>query len=73
MAGELPYEKPLVEMRQKIEELKQFGQDKQIDFTDEINRLEERYLEMEEEIYSNITAPQKCIWLVIIKDQRLLI
>lgn len=59
MAGELPYEKPLVEMRQKIEELKQFGQDKQIDFTDEINRLEERYLEMEEEIYSNITAPQK--------------
>ncbi len=59
MAGELPYEKPLVEMRQKIEELKQFGQDKQIDFTDEINRLEERYLQMEEEIYSNITASQK--------------
>ncbi|MCC3381592.1 acetyl-CoA carboxylase carboxyltransferase subunit alpha [Paenibacillus farraposensis] len=59
MAGELPYEKPLVEMRQKIEELKQFGQDKQIDFTDEINRLEERYLQMEEEIYANITAPQK--------------
>lgn len=59
MAGELPYEKPLVEMRQKIEELKQFGQDKQIDFTDEINRLEERYLQMEEEIYTNITASQK--------------
>ncbi|MGW8956462.1 acetyl-CoA carboxylase carboxyltransferase subunit alpha [Paenibacillus sp. NPDC055715] len=59
MAGELPYEKPLVEMRQKIEELKQFGRDKQIDFTDEINRLEERYLQMEEEIYTNITAPQK--------------
>ncbi|WP_342417290.1 acetyl-CoA carboxylase carboxyltransferase subunit alpha [Paenibacillus sp. FSL R10-2782] len=59
MAGELPYEKPLVEMRQKIEELKQFGQDKQIDFTDEINRLEERYLQMEEEIYTNISAPQK--------------
>jgi acetyl-CoA carboxylase carboxyl transferase subunit alpha len=59
MAGELPYEKPLVEMRQKIEELKQFGQDKQIDFTDEINRLEERYLQMEEEIYANISAPQK--------------
>ncbi|MBE0337966.1 acetyl-CoA carboxylase carboxyltransferase subunit alpha [Paenibacillus sp. 23TSA30-6] len=59
MAGELPYEKPLVEMRQKIDELKQFGQDKQIDFTDEINRLEERYLQTEEEIYTNITASQK--------------
>ncbi|MFB5267375.1 acetyl-CoA carboxylase carboxyltransferase subunit alpha [Paenibacillus enshidis] len=59
MAGELPYEKPLVEMRQKIQELQQFGQEKGIDFTEEINRLEERYRKLEEEIYSNITAAQK--------------
>ncbi|MCJ8010181.1 acetyl-CoA carboxylase carboxyltransferase subunit alpha [Paenibacillus sp. KQZ6P-2] len=59
MAGELPFEKPLVEMRQKINELKQFGQDKGIDFTDEISRLEERYAELENEIYSNISPHQK--------------
>ncbi|MDP4097886.1 acetyl-CoA carboxylase carboxyltransferase subunit alpha [Paenibacillus sp. P96] len=59
MAGELPYEKPLVEMRQKIEELQQFGQEKGIDFTEEIGRLEERYRKMEDEIYSSITAAQK--------------
>ncbi|WP_018886074.1 acetyl-CoA carboxylase carboxyltransferase subunit alpha [Paenibacillus massiliensis] len=59
MAGELPYEKPLAEMRQKIEELKQFGQEKGIDFTEEIKRLEERYDQMADEIYSNISAPQK--------------
>ncbi|MDR9856442.1 acetyl-CoA carboxylase carboxyltransferase subunit alpha [Paenibacillus sp. VCA1] len=59
MAGELPFEKPLVEMRQKINELKQFGQDKGIDFTEEISRLEERYAEMEHEIYSNISPHQK--------------
>ncbi|WP_163878521.1 acetyl-CoA carboxylase carboxyltransferase subunit alpha [Paenibacillus favisporus] len=59
MAGELPFEKPLVEMRQKINELKQFGADKGIDFSDEIARLEERYTELEEEVYSNITAAQK--------------
>ncbi|GAB6988478.1 acetyl-CoA carboxylase carboxyltransferase subunit alpha [Paenibacillus pini] len=59
MAGELPFEKPLVEMRQKINELKQFGQDKGIDFSDEITRLEQRYTELEDEIYSNISAPQK--------------
>ncbi|MFB5677843.1 acetyl-CoA carboxylase carboxyltransferase subunit alpha [Paenibacillus terreus] len=59
MAGELPYEKPLVEMRQKIQELQQFGQEKGIDFTEEISRLEERYRKLEEEIYSNITAAQK--------------
>nr|WP_280521140.1 acetyl-CoA carboxylase carboxyltransferase subunit alpha [Paenibacillus mangrovi] len=55
----MPFEKPLVEMRQKINELKQFGQDKGIDFTDEISRLEERYAELENEIYSNISPHQK--------------
>ncbi|AIQ46269.1 acetyl-CoA carboxyl transferase [Paenibacillus sp. FSL R7-0273] len=59
MAGELPFEMPLVEMRKKIAELKQFGEEKGIDFTDEIFRLEERYRVMADEIYSNISAPQK--------------
>nr|WP_272914987.1 acetyl-CoA carboxylase carboxyltransferase subunit alpha [Paenibacillus dendrobii] len=55
----MPFEKPLVEMRQKINELKQFGQDKGIDFTDEISRLEERYAELENDIYTNISPHQK--------------
>ena len=59
MAGELPHEAPLTEMRKKIEELQQFGLEKGIDFTDEVNRLEERYAKLEEEVYSSITAPQK--------------
>lgn len=59
MPGELPFEMPLVEMRKKIDELKQFGQDKGIDFTDEIARLEERYSRLEQEIYSSISPAQK--------------
>ncbi|MCL6602773.1 MAG: acetyl-CoA carboxylase carboxyltransferase subunit alpha [Paenibacillus sp.] len=59
MAGELPFEMPLVEMRKKIAELKQFGQEKEIDFSDEVARLEERYSALEEEVYSNISASQK--------------
>jgi acetyl-CoA carboxylase carboxyl transferase subunit alpha len=59
LAGELPFEMPLVEMRKKIAELKQFGEEKGIDFTDEVARLEERYRVLAEEIYSNISAPQK--------------
>ncbi|WP_411345820.1 acetyl-CoA carboxylase carboxyltransferase subunit alpha [Paenibacillus sp. WLX1005] len=59
MAGEMPFEMPLVELRKKIDELKQFGQEKEIDFTDEINRLEERYRQMEGEIYTNISPAQK--------------
>ncbi|WP_152394650.1 acetyl-CoA carboxylase carboxyltransferase subunit alpha [Paenibacillus guangzhouensis] len=59
MANEMPFETALVEMRKKIDELKQFGSEKGIDFTDEIARLEERYKQIEEEVYTNISPSQK--------------
>jgi acetyl-CoA carboxylase carboxyl transferase subunit alpha len=59
LAGELPFEMPLVEMRKKIAELKQFGEEKGIDFSDEIARLEERYRVLADEIYTQISASQK--------------
>jgi len=59
MANELPFEQPLSELRAKIDELKKFGTEKKIDFTDEIARLEERYTRLEEEIYSDIKVHQK--------------
>jgi len=58
MTAELPFERPLAEMRKKIEELKKFGEEKQIDFTEEIARLEERYRQMEDELYENLGAAQ---------------
>ncbi|CAM4374418.1 acetyl-CoA carboxylase carboxyltransferase subunit alpha [Saccharibacillus endophyticus] len=59
MAGELAFEQPLVELRKKIDELKQFGQEKGIDFSDEISRLEERHAQLQHEIYTNVTPAQK--------------
>lgn len=59
MAGELPFESPLVKLREKIKELEQFGIEKGIDFNEEIARLEERYKQLEDEIYSNISPSQK--------------
>jgi acetyl-CoA carboxylase carboxyl transferase subunit alpha len=58
MSLELPFEKPLAELRKKIDELKKFGSERQIDFTDEIARLELRYQELEQEIYGSLTAAQ---------------
>jgi len=58
MSSELPFEKPLAELRKKIDELKKFGSERDIDFTDEIGRLEIRYRELEQEIYNNLTAAQ---------------
>lgn len=59
MAGELSFEQPLVELRAKIEELKKFGEEKQIDFSEEIKRLEERYEQLENELYANMSTPQR--------------
>ncbi|WP_040952606.1 acetyl-CoA carboxylase carboxyltransferase subunit alpha [Gorillibacterium massiliense] len=59
MAGELPYEQPLAELRGKIEELRKFGLEKQIDFSDEISRLEERYALLEDQLYSGLSVKEK--------------
>lgn len=59
MANELPFERPLAELKEKIDELRKFGEEKQIDFSDEIARLEQRYVELEKELYSGLTAGQK--------------
>ena len=59
MAGELPFEKPLGDLRHKIEELKGLGQEKGIDFSDEIARLEARCKQLEDELYNELTAAQK--------------
>ena len=59
MAGELPFEKPLVELQSKIEELRKFTEEKQIDLSDEIVKLECRAKELAEEIYGNLTPWQR--------------
>lgn len=59
MAGELAFEQPLVELRSKIDELHRFGQEKKIDFSEEVVRLEERYRTLEDEIYTSLTVKQK--------------
>ncbi|OMF35900.1 acetyl-CoA carboxylase carboxyltransferase subunit alpha [Paenibacillus sp. FSL H8-0548] len=59
MAGELPFEKPLNDMRQKVTELKTLSVEKGIDFTEEILRLEQKCKQLEEELYSELSPAQK--------------
>ncbi|RXZ84658.1 acetyl-CoA carboxylase carboxyltransferase subunit alpha [Paenibacillaceae bacterium] len=59
MAGELPFEKPLSELRKKIDELQRFSQERDIDFSDEISRLEQRYQQLQEELYSELKPVEK--------------
>ncbi|AEG59626.1 acetyl-CoA carboxylase carboxyltransferase subunit alpha [Desulforamulus ruminis] len=55
----LDFEKPLLELEAKINELKHFTNEKGIDFTDEIVLLEKKAREMKENIYSQLTPWQK--------------
>jgi acetyl-CoA carboxylase carboxyl transferase subunit alpha len=59
MAGELSFERPLIELRKKIDELKRFTVEKGIDFSDEIQRLEEKAVHLSAEIYGNLTPMQR--------------
>ncbi|MBM7644798.1 acetyl-CoA carboxylase carboxyl transferase subunit alpha [Scopulibacillus daqui] len=55
MAPGLDFEKPIEELKEKIRELKSFMEEKDIDLTDELERLQTRLKELEEETYSNMS------------------
>ncbi|WP_369902311.1 acetyl-CoA carboxylase carboxyl transferase subunit alpha [Bacillus manliponensis] len=53
MAG-LEFEKPVVELRDKIRELKEYTKNSQMDFSEEIRILEGKLEDLEKEIYDNL-------------------
>ena len=55
----LDFERPLLELEAKIEELNRFTKEKGIDFSEEIALLEKKSRDMKENIYSNLTPWQK--------------
>lgn len=55
----LEFERPILELEKKIEELKGFGSEKKLDISSEVQRLEEKLLRLKEEIYTNLTPWQK--------------
>ncbi|WP_020062417.1 acetyl-CoA carboxylase carboxyl transferase subunit alpha [Bacillus sp. 123MFChir2] len=52
--AELEFEKPVVELRSKISELKEYTKNSQMDFSEEIRILEGKLEHLEEEIYGNL-------------------
>ncbi len=58
MAG-LNFEKPIIELENKIQELRNFVSDKKIDLSSEVKRLEEKLERLKKDIYGNLTAWQR--------------
>ncbi|MGV3464723.1 MAG: acetyl-CoA carboxylase carboxyl transferase subunit alpha [Heyndrickxia sp.] len=54
MVNELEFEKPLIELRKKIKELKEFTQNSDVDLSSEIEKLEARLSKLEADIYENM-------------------
>ncbi len=54
MAGELEFERPIIELRKKINDLKEFTKSADVDLTEEILKLELRIEKLEKDIYENM-------------------
>lgn len=54
MVNELEFEKPLNQLREKINELKAFTADSEVDLSEEIAKLEDRLTRLEADVYSSI-------------------
>ena len=50
----LEFEKPIVSLKEKIAELKEFTKNSDIDLSEEVNTLEKRLAHLEDEIYGNL-------------------
>ena len=57
----LEFERPLVELENKIEEMRKYASVEGIDMSEELSRLEERAEEMRREIYSGLTPWQRVL------------
>jgi acetyl-CoA carboxylase carboxyl transferase subunit alpha len=55
----LDFEKPIVELEKRIQELKKFISDKKIDLSSEVKRLEDKLQELKKDTYGNLTAWQR--------------
>ncbi len=55
----LDFEKPIIELQEKMKELERFSDEQNIDVQSEINNMEEKITTLKKEIYSNLTPWQK--------------
>nr|MDP9179156.1 acetyl-CoA carboxylase carboxyl transferase subunit alpha [Gemmatimonadota bacterium] len=55
----LDFEKPIVELERQIDELKRLAGDQQLSVVDELAPLEQKLVELRDQIYHNLTPWQR--------------
>ncbi len=61
MPYELPFERPLIALRSKIEELREFSARQDIDVTEELDLLVSRHDALERELYARLTPAERVL------------
>ncbi|MCL6593908.1 MAG: acetyl-CoA carboxylase carboxyltransferase subunit alpha [Alicyclobacillus sp.] len=59
MPYELEFERPITELKQKVEELRRLMESTGIDLSQEVRTLEQRLAELSHQVYANLTAWQR--------------
>lgn len=59
MKSDLPFEKPIIELQEKLEELRKFSETQDIDVTGEVKRMEEKINATRQQVYDYLTPWQK--------------
>ncbi|RKY28933.1 MAG: acetyl-CoA carboxylase carboxyl transferase subunit alpha [Candidatus Omnitrophota bacterium] len=55
----LEFERPIIELEERIKELKNFSSERHIDLSSEVEKLEKKLENLKKEIYGNLTAWQR--------------
>ncbi len=56
----LDFERPVLELETKIQELRNFSKTEKVDFTSEIRRLERKLQRLQEDVFARLTPWQRC-------------
>ncbi len=55
----LNFEKPISELEERIEQIRELAQENDVDVSEEIRQLEDRLVQLRQEIFSNLTSSQR--------------
>jgi acetyl-CoA carboxylase carboxyl transferase subunit alpha len=59
LASNLDFEKPIIELKQKIEELRRFTSESGVDLSDEVENLESRLEQLSNSVYGSLSSWQR--------------
>jgi acetyl-CoA carboxylase carboxyl transferase subunit alpha len=55
----LDFEKPLFDLQQRIQQIRELAEENNVDVSSQIEQLEAKYVQLQEEIFTNLSPSQR--------------